>query len=301
MKAARFTSLYSNGPIFPEAYQPKNYSLNNEKLSSLAEEMLWNAARYIEHDEYWNKLVGLGNFWNCLQPELTVNQQKLAFPTAFMPTLKKMKAAQGLLKDQKKQLTKEDKAAIKLEKETLKDTYGTALLDGEKVQICNYQIEPPGIIMTRGADPRFGNWKYRVQPQDVQLNIVNAKPPKTWKGKVYSDNSTIYVYRYKVRCGVKGSSTYKELNKAVAFYGTVDIRKKNTENKFDQTADILKNWTKIQKHIYNGCVKGNEAALIAYLIQQTGIRIGNMRDPKTQADTRGASTLKVENVRLFIS
>jgi DNA topoisomerase-1 len=300
MKKAKFKSLSSIGPLLPPEYQPAGYKVGGQTLSPLAEEMLWNAARYIGSDYEARILVTDGNFHNCLKLELNAAQKQLAFPKAFMATLNSMKGAQEIAKADKKALTKDEKLALKAEKDAQKEQYGFAILDGKRVPLTGYLVEPPAIIMTRGKDPRFGNWKYRVAPEDITINIVGAKPPAGWKGKVQSDPSSIRVMTYKIECGVPGSKTAKTLNKSITFAPTVSVRQDMIDGKFTKTSSILKNWKKIQKHIYDGCLAGNQAAMVAYLIQETGIRIGNLRDKNTQADTRGASTLTVDNIECFV-
>jgi hypothetical protein len=292
----RFSTLTSNGPLWFERYQPQGYTLGNEKLSPLAEEMLWKAARFLDSDYEKEAFVKNGNMWQCLRPELTPTQQKLAFPLDFMPTLRTMKNAQEALKQEKKAKPKDEKLAEKAHKEQLKEVFGYADVDGQKIQLGNYQIEAPAWIVTRGKHPGKFNWKYEVTEKDVDLNVVGAKPPKGWKGGLYSDNTSQFVARYKIRCGVKGSKNYRELHKAIPFVSWSPMRLKTNEKKFDKTSSILKNWKKIQKHIYEGCLAGDENALVAYIIQQTGIRIGNTRDAEKQALTYGASTLLKEHI-----
>jgi len=297
MKKKRFESLQSNGPVFPEAYKGKGYTLAGEKLTNLAEEMLWKAARFIDSDYETEAFYSNNkNMKNCLFLELTAEQQKLSWPEEFIPTLKKMKKAQEQLKEEKKTLTKEEKLAIKQEKDQLKETYGTAILNGESVPLSGYMIEDSGWILTRGADPRKFLWKYSVEEKDVTLNIVKGNSPKGWKGKVISDNTTIWVMKYKIKCGIKGTKNYKELNKIIAFAPSVSVRQNSNEKKYDKAKDILKNWKKIQAHIYKGVLAGDESAMIAYLIQMTGIRVGGERDLDLQADTKGASTLICDNI-----
>jgi hypothetical protein len=299
MKQNRFSTLFSNGPLWFEKYSSRGYSFADEKLSLLAEEMLWKAARFLDSDYEKEAFVPNGNMWKCLKPELTSNQQKKQFPIDFMPLLRKMKTAQEAEKLLKKQISKEDKLKEKERKEQLKEIYGYADVDGQKIQLGNYQIEAPNWIVTRGKDPRKFNWKYAVTEKDVELNIVNSKPPKDWNGGIYSDPTSQFVARYKICCGVKSDRTYKELRKAIPFVSWSPMRLKTNEKKFDKTADILKNWKKIQKYIYEGCLVGNENALVAYLIQETGIRIGNMRDDKKQALTYGASTLLKDHIEFL--
>ena len=300
MKKARFTSLQSNGPVFPESYSPKGYKLAGETLPSLAEEMLWNAARFLDSDYEKEAFYSSNkNMWLCLKPELTVKQQNLSFPTDFIPVLKKMKADNEALKEAKKLLTKDEKLAIKAEKDALKDQFGTAILDGETVPLSGYMIEAPNWIMTRGKDPRKFSWKYRVQPNEVILNIVNGKAPANWPEKnVTADDTSIWVMKYKINCGHDGMSSFRQLNKIIAFAPSVSVRQANTAGKFDKSKDILANWTHIQSEIEKGCLKGDQEALIIYLIQHTGIRIGNERDDKFQALTYGMQTLQHEHMKL---
>jgi hypothetical protein len=300
MKQKRFTTLFTLGPVFPEKYKPVGYQLNGEKLSPLAELMLFRASAYLDSDYAKEAFVPNGNMWKNLKPQLSTKQQKLSFPNDFYPILKKMKSDWEDVKLAKKNRPKEEKLAEKAEKEKIKEIYGYADCDGQRIQLGNFQVEAPGWIVTRGKnEPRKFNWKYEVTEEDIEINIVGCKPPKGWKGGIYSDNTSQFVARYKVRCGILGSKTYQELHKAVPFVSWSPMRLKTSEKKFDKTADILKNWKKIQKHIYDGCIAGNENALVAYLIQETGIRIGHDRDPNKQALTYGASTLLKDHIEFL--
>jgi len=297
MKQNRFKTLeYPNGPVLPPEYEPKGYSVNNTKLTALSEEMLFSAARYFEHDEYWPKLINTGNFWNCLKRELPANLKNLSFPADFNSVLKQMKSDQEVIKETKKSLTKEQKLAIKAEKDVLKAKHGFVILDGKNADIGGFMIEAPSLIITRGKDPRFGNWKYRVEEKDITIN--SQVTPKGWKGKTVFDPSAIWVISYQIKCGVEKTSSFKKLNKKVCFAGTTDVWQQTRDAKFDKSKDILKNWKKIQGAINAGINKGDDEAIIIYLIQQTGIRIGNERDEKLQALTYGMQTLENRHIDL---
>jgi hypothetical protein len=93
---------------------------------------------------------------------------------------------------------------------------------------------------------------------------------------------------------------YMELPKKVNLGG--EVAEKNIEKKFDKTFKVIKNYKKIEKHILDG-IKSNDpvrkqAALCAWLIAETGIRVGGERDLSRVADTVGASTLRKENFKL---
>lgn len=299
-KAKRFNSLTPCWPQLPAQYETKGYKLENEFLPALAEEMLWSLAHYYKNELYWDKIIKAGNFWKCLKPELTKAQQKLSFPVDFESLLQKMQNQQVVEKEEKAAYRKEHKAEIAAEKEEKKEKFGKCIVDGQ-VQYVNYMVEAPSVIITRGEDPRIGSWKYRVKEEDITLNCVKAQPPKEWKGKVVSDPTSQWVYKYQINCGRKEMKTFLILPKKVNL--GAKIIQKNTEKKFDKTIGVIKNFNKIEKHILNGIQskdeKTKQAALCAWLIMETGIRIGHKRNLDKQADTVGASTLKVKNFRFF--
>lgn len=299
MKQIRFNSLSTKGPIFPEPYESKGYLLNNNPISDLAEEMLWKAARFIDSDYEKEAFQPNNNMWACLKPELSTNLQKLNWPNDFIPLLRQLKKEQEEIKEQKKLLTKEEKLKIKAEKELQKEEYGYAILDGERAPMDGFMIEAPNWIVTRGKDPRKFLWKYAVSEYDVILNIVNAEGPRIWLGKIKSDNTSTWIMKYKIKCGRPEFSNYKELNKTIHFAGSVSIRQSNNENKYFKSENILKNWDYIQIKIKEGCLRGDDEALIIYLIQQTGIRIGNERDITKQALTYGMQTLEGQHMKLI--
>jgi DNA topoisomerase-1 len=66
-------------------------------------------------------------------------------------------------------------------------------MDGRKVPIGNFRIEPPGLFQGRGEHPKMGKLKRRVMPEDVILNVGEGAavpvPPggRRWK-EVRHDN-----------------------------------------------------------------------------------------------------------------
>lgn len=48
--------------------------------------------------------------------------------------------------------------------------YGIANVDGHKVQIGNYRIEPPVIFFKSRKNRKAGSLRQRVQPEDVIIN-----------------------------------------------------------------------------------------------------------------------------------
>jgi len=62
-------------------------------------------------------------------------------------------------KEEKKQMTKEEKARVKQQNAALEAPYVTCLLDGRKETVGNFRIEPPGLFRGRGAHPKTGKFK----------------------------------------------------------------------------------------------------------------------------------------------
>lgn len=298
-KQRRFKTLAPNIPVLPPEYEAKGLKLNGEKLPALAEEMLWSCAHYYNHEIYWPKLLRAGNFWKCLKPELTESQQKLSFPRDFEKLLSEMQAMQAAEKEQKAAYRKEHKREIEAEKAAMREAHGFALVDGEKYTVP-YLVEAPSIIITRGEDPRFGCWKYRVKEEDITLNCVGTKAPAGWSGQTESSPTSQWVFKYKMRCGRPEMKTFMEISKKVSLGGA--IAEKNTEKKFDKTLDVIKSIGSIEKQLLEKMkskdLATKQAAACAYLVMLTGIRIGNERDLSKFADTVGASTLRVSNIRL---
>jgi DNA topoisomerase-1 len=295
MKKQRFNFLFSEGPIFPPPYRYKGATLNSIKLSPIAEERLWKYARYLTTD-YWNDPI----FQKNMKIEIKAVLPKELHGYDYLPLMTKMNELQVSQKAAKAARSKEEKTAEKEAKDKLKEKYGFALVDGEKVPIGAFLIEESGPIITRGKDPRKGAWKHEVLPEDVTLNIVGCTPPAGWKGKVESNPKAVYVFKYSQLCG-RGDIAML-LNKVTAISKATDLGKKMTAEKYDKATNILTSWNKIEQFIDSALKVDDpeiqESAVISYLMALTGIRVGGEKDLGKFADTVGMSTLKVKNIRL---
>ena len=61
----------------------------------------------------------------------------------------------------RKQMSKEEKKALKEENEKIVEEYGWALIDGHKEKIGNFKTEPPSLFRGRGDHPKQGRIKVR--------------------------------------------------------------------------------------------------------------------------------------------
>lgn len=291
---------------FPAKYEAKGFKLNGElipnKGDDSAEEMLWFYAASKNRngiDDNFN-----ANFFMDLKPRLTPNQQKLSFPKDFQKVIDEMFNMNEAKKEAKKARSKEEKDAEKKLKESLKEKYGYAIVDGKKQPLGAYMIEPPGILFSRGAPKIHGHWKYRVQPEDIIINWCSDKPaPKApvghhWK-EVVANRKAFQIVKYEVDTGhiVTGP-------KKILFAAKADNKKDSDKKKFEKALKLIKNWDKMEAHIEKGLKskdkKIQEAALVAWLIKETSIRVGSYDTKGTDFENGvvGASTLKVENIIL---
>ena len=78
--------------------------------------------------------------------------------------------------------SKEEKAAEKSRLAIVQDEYGFCMMDGHKQKVANFRTEPPGLFRGRGAHPKQGKIKSRIEPEDIVINCSEGseepKPPQ---------------------------------------------------------------------------------------------------------------------------
>jgi DNA topoisomerase-1 len=178
-------------------------------------------------------------------------------------------------------------------RETNKEKYGYAWLDGERVEISNYVAEPSSIFMGRGKHPMRGRWKEGPQEEDIVLNLSPEapRPQGNWKAIVWNPNS-MWVARWRDKLN--------DNIKYVWFSDSAHIKQENEIKKYDKARKFGANLSRIHKHIRanleSNDLKRRKIATICFLIDKLKIRVGDEKDPD-EADTVGASTLRPEHVK----
>lgn len=281
----KFKTLEHNGVIFTKPFKPNGRKLNNDLLTPLAEEMLYQFTGKLE-TVYVNNQTFVKNFYKCLKPELTKIQQLLKFPDDYQQLFSVLKQDIQKYKEHMEK-TKEERKQHSAE---LKEKYGFAYVDGVKQPLGNYIIEPPGIYVGRGDSPLMGLWKYRTEQKDIVLNYIGQNPPPgDWK--IEHNRNVLYIAYYNIDVG-----HITEKRKEIRFGTKSDITAERDKLKFKKSKKLLDKWDEIQHSILSDVEKGIEEALIAWLIQYTSIRIGTERDNTESENVVGASTLKVKNI-----
>ncbi len=292
-------TLSHRGVAFPPEHIAKGVPVmirgQQVPLLPLAEEMAYQFAKK-KDTPYVQDPVFVGNFMKHFSKELPAEYRSAKFAEIdfsrfyrLVDQEKKVKESMG--KDEKKRLA----ASRKELRESMKAQYGKALIDGKEVDIANWLVEPPGLFMGRGAHPLRGSWKPRITARDVTLNLDKSAsvPPGDW-GQVVHDVESIWMARWIDK--LTGKEKYVWPHEGSA------IQQSRNKEKYDKALRIGPNLKRLRKRIEDEMESKDErlskTATVAYLIDHLGMRVGDEKD-EDEADTVGATTLRVEHVKFF--
>ncbi|TFF95796.1 DNA topoisomerase I [Candidatus Thorarchaeota archaeon] len=197
-------------------------------------------------------------------------------------------AKEAMTKEEKK----EAREARKAERERLKEKYGYAEVDGQRMELASYMTEPSGVFMGRGEHPLRGRWKQGATHEDITLNLSPdaPRPAGNWKEIVWKPEC-LWIAKW------KDSLTGK--NKYIWLHDSTPIKQEREAEKFDSALRLEKHIEDVREHIMRGLhsrdAKVREIAAACYLIDHLNLRVGDEKD-KDEADTVGATTLRVEHL-----
>ena len=295
-----WTTLRHNGPLFADEYKPHKIPLIYDKkeivLEPAIEECATMYARYLNTDyEKINKFNK--NFWNDWKKIIPNDHIIKDFNLCDFSLIRKHLDRQ---KEYLSNLSKEEKEEIKKKKEEKEEPYSYCLLDGEKVKIGNFKIEPPGIFIGRGNHPKIGKIKPRIYPEDVIINIDKdapvpepSIPGRKWK-EVIHENNLVWLSSWKDEITDKNKYIFTSFDSV--------IKSKSDEDKFDLARKLKNKISSIRdqynKDMMEDDVKLKQLATALYLIDLLALRIGGKKDDKSEADTVGVTSLRVEHISL---
>ncbi len=289
--------LSHNGVCFPEPYRPDGLSVmvggKALTLEPLAEEMAYNLAKK-KDAPYVHDPTFTSNFMTDFVRVLprwcaAARFAEIDFAQVFAKVDREKVAKEAMTKDEKKAQA----ASRKERREALKQKYGRATVDGKEVDFANWMVEPPGLFMGRGAHPMRGRWKPRVAPSDVILNLGEdaPRPSGDWK-QVVSDHESMWM--------AKWIDKLTEKEKYVWLHESSHIQQTRNRAKYDNARRVGSNLERIRDRISRGLDSKDKVerqiSTVCYLIDTLGMRVGDEKD-EDEADTVGASTLRVEHVR----
>lgn len=293
-----WTKLSHNGVAIPEGYKPDGLSVRVRgktlALSPIAEEMAYHLAKK-KDTPYINDQVFVASFMHDFVKELPswckgAKFEEVDFGELFRKVDREKSEKEMMSKERKKALAADRRA----KREALKAKYGFAHLDGKQVEIANWLVEPPGLFMGRGAHPMRGHWKPRVTQSDVILNLGEDSPDPggEWK-KFVHDHNSMWVAKWIDKLSSK--------EKYVWLHESTPLLQSRNRAKYEAAEKVGDHLTKIRERILKWLSSRDEQirqiATVCYLIDYVGLRVGDEKDAD-EADTVGATTLRVEHVKI---
>jgi DNA topoisomerase-1 len=202
------------------------------------------------------------------------------------------------LRAEKKALPASEKKRIKAEKDQLEEKYKTCIMDGRKQPVGNFRIEPPGLFRGRGAHPKTGKLKARVQPEQVTINIgkeaaVPEPPPGHQWAEVRNDNTVSWLAMW--RENINGNFKYVFLAQSSFLKGQSDFKK------FEKARELKNHVERIRadytKELKSNLMVERQRATAMYLIDVLALRAGGEKGDD-EADTVGCCSLRYEHITL---
>ncbi len=361
----KWQTLRHHGVAFPPPYDYRGLTVRikneNFKVSAEQEEMLMAWAKK-KDTPYVQDPIFQKNYLNDLKQVLPERFADISLTDIDWRELHAMadrEKTANLSPEEKKKRSAERKAT----RDELKAKHGTALIDEIETEVGAYLVEPPGILMGRGAHPLRGKWKGRVMPEDVTLNLDEDAPVPpapdghTW-GKIVHDHDSMWIASWYDRLSEKRKYVWladsshlrqerdkekyvkatklessvervrREIAKRMNYenaeaHASLENRRKQLSSKKteieakllkasqvgdregrkkleDELAAVRQEIEKLDKRAertHAEEMKARQLASVCYLIDRLAMRVGDEKD-EDEADTVGASTLRVEHIRI---
>ncbi|NWF96354.1 MAG: DNA topoisomerase I [Candidatus Thorarchaeota archaeon] len=288
-------SLVHNGIIVlpPPPYRGLSIVVRGQtrKLDPSQEEMAMAWVRklgtqYVEDPVFVRNFMT--DFSKALREKPVLTPEEIDFGEVIRAVAAERAAKEAMTREEKKA----DLERRKAERERLKERYGYAFVDGERMELANYQTEPSGIFMGRGEHPLRGRWKSGATHQDITLNLSPdaPRPEGPWGNIIWAEDC-MWIAKWTDR--LTGNTKY------IWLHDSTPIKQEREEAKFNKALKIGKRMEEIREHIMQGITSDDSrrrmVAAVCYLIDRLSIRVGDEKDPD-EADTVGATTLRVEHV-----
>ncbi|KAM8861604.1 DNA topoisomerase I, mitochondrial isoform 2-T2 [Synchiropus picturatus] len=295
--------LEHKGPYFPPQYEPLPsnvqfyYDGKPVKLSTKAEEVALFFAQMLDH-EYTTKTVFRENFFTDWRKEMS-HEERTLIKVLDKCDFGEIHAMHKAKVEARRNLSKEEKLALKEANQKIADEYGYCLLDHHKERIGNFKIEPPGLFRGRGEHPKQGMLKKRIRPEDVIINCSKEskipEPPAGhhWK-EVRHDNTVTWLASWTEN--IQGAIKYVMLNANSKLKGEKDWEKYEVARKLKTCVEDIRN--QYQQDFKSKTMETRQRAVALYFIDKLALRAGNEKEEGETADTVGCCSLRVEHITL---
>lgn len=283
--------LVHNGVLLPRKYGlqgfPVSFRGKELRLTAEQEEMAVAWVKKLETD-YVKDLVFVRNFFRdfakALNVEEKISPEDFDFSTIREYVERERLRKLNLSRGERKALAEARRAL----REANRERYGYAVVDGAKVEVANYTVEPPSIFMGRGKHPLRGRWKPGVTESDVTLNLSPDAPIPVgkWKAIVWEPESMwIANWRDKLRGKIK----YVWISDTAHIKQLKEIEKYNRARELEDKIDAVR--AHIMENLGSADPFRRKVATVCYLIDALKLRVGDEKG-KDEADTVGATTLR---------
>ena len=293
-----WNTLQHNGILFPPIYKVQGIKIaikgETVELGLDQEEMVYQWAKK-KDTPYVQDRVFQKNFTADFAKTLNSRFKKISYEDIDFSDAYRIVDKE---RDRKEMMSKEERKSLAVERkkirEELKEKYGFAIMDGERVEVGNYMAEPPGIFIGRGEHPIRGKWKPRVTAKDVTLNLgEKSKVPKGEWGMITHKRDSMWLASW--------VDFLTQKRKYVWFADSSVIKQDKDKAKYDKAVRLGEGIDKIKDRIVKDMrskdPNKSRIATVCYLIYRTSMRVGDEKDPE-EADTVGATTLRREHIKI---
>ena len=295
----QWSELIQNGPLFPPPYIPYNITIKinniNVLLNSKAEEYIIMYYKYLNTPYITNSRFNK-NFlsdWKKELKDIKITNMKEVDLTNIKIHVEKMKYI-------KSNMSAEMIEKNKKEESDFAEPYKYCFIDGSKMKVGNYKIEPPGIFIGRGDHPKLGKIKKRINPEDVIINQSKTAPipkpnvPGKWK-EIINNNMVVWLATWVDNISNKNKYVFTSMESI--------FKSKSDMAKFDLAKNLKNKINKI-RILYSNDMKSDDMskkqlATALYLIDNLALRVGGKKDIKEKADTVGVTSLRNEHIILY--
>jgi DNA topoisomerase-1 len=299
LASTQLKQLRHNGVLIPDAYTPQGFTISYQGkeiiLTPHQEEMAVKFAQKFG-TPYVEDATFCSNFMKDFAKALGIKEKVRVEDFDWTPIVKWIDAARTRKANMPKEEKKELAQTRKKIREERKNKYGWATVDGVKMEIGNYAVEPPSIFMGRGKHPMRGHWKPAIMTKDVTLNLSPdaPTPPGEWAGREWRPNE-LWI--------AKWTDKLAEKVKYIWFHDATPMKQERVQEKFDLAQELESKIIRVRAHIAKNLtsedVKRRKVATVAYLIDVFKIRVGD--EEETESGTVGATSLQSEHLRLHNS
>lgn len=322
----RWKTLKHNGVLFPPEYEPlpKNVKVlykgkpveldsqnTKNKFNISAEEGAYFMAMILERDDRLSEKntnrkrttdkVFIKNFWGDWKKILgKTHQIQNIEDVDFRNIQKYIREKSEKKKSSRKSMTKEEKGEEKELKGEMKEIYGYAVVDGIKMALGNYVVQPPGLYTGHGEQPLRGKIKGRIRPEDITLNLSSGYIPKCMNngkpckwGDIVENREVTWIafWRHPITEEVNYVWLKRDSSEWVC---ASDMEKFDKARKLGDNIESVRKQYK--KDLKSDDKEKRQLATAVYLLDELAIRPGTEKDEAKEAGTLGLTTLKCNNI-----